>query len=898
MDSGLHAFSLRIKMLFHKRRMDREMAEELEFHQTMLREKLAGQGVPKSELNKAARQTFGDAGRWHERLRELWQFRGLENLLRDISFSARLLRKSPGFTTVALLTLAIGIGANTAIFSLINGLLLRPLPVPHAEQLVVLQIQEGDPEPGYNFSSPLFRGLERQHTIFSNVFAYFEGAPLQVRGRTGNQEVHGAMVSGQFFQALQTPPLLGRYLTPADDQTGGNPEGLAAVISESFWQRWFNRNPDVVGRKLIIANVPFTVVGVMPKRFFGVDPTQRPEIYVPLSTEPILDAPFNMTGGGIHANWLKVMARLKPEVSLQQANAALIPLSMPVVREQVSDADWIANAEQTHFHFAAVSGATGFTYLRALFRKPLVAMFAMCGGILLLACLNLASLLMARSAARERELATRLALGATRRRLIQQLLVESLLLAFVGTTAGLAVSPLVSQSLTTMMLRGYFTGYIDTSIDMRVFLFAAATSLLATLLIGLVPALQATAGNLYDHVKNDRHSRPTNVRQRMIPRILMASEVALAMVLVAGAGLLATSLVRLYRTGLGFDPKGLINISFNMDKQPVEGAALMQLYKALANGLRHLPGVRSVSWEQVQPLAGMTETRDYQTSFSKGDREVYFNTVAPEYFETMCIPLLAGRDFRWTDTKAQGKKIILNRAAAKLLFPGQNAIGQHLLAGDKVSYEVIAVVGDAHYSSIQRAAPAGAYVPIPQSEWKKMSYTAVVRIDGPIAPLAAAAQSLTARLAPTIPPPVMTTMDSVINDSISSQRMMALLSLFFAGCALLITAIGLYGTLAYATARRTSEIGIRMALGAKRAQVIAMVFRQNAWVAIAGCISGLIAAVLASRAMASFLFETSPHDPWVLFVSVAVLLMIASCASLLPAIQAARIDPILAIRCE
>ena len=250
----------------------------------------------------------------------------------------------------------------------------------------------------------------------------------------------------------------------------------------------------MVGRKLIIANVPFTVVGVMPKRFFGADPTQRPEVYVPLSTEPILDAPYNMTAGGIHANWLKVMARLKPGVSLQQANAALLPLSMPIVREQISDADWIANAEQTHFHFAAVPGAKGFTYVRALFRKPLVAMFAMCGGILLLACLNLASLLMARSAARERELATRLALGATRSRLIQQLLVESLLVAFVGTTAGLAVSPLVSQSLTTMMLRGYYTGYIDTSIDMRVFLFAAAICIAGHLLDRACPRTASHRG--------------------------------------------------------------------------------------------------------------------------------------------------------------------------------------------------------------------------------------------------------------------------------------------------------------------------------------------------------------------------------------------------------------------
>ncbi|MGC2511609.1 MAG: ABC transporter permease, partial [Acidobacteriaceae bacterium] len=307
MGSSLHTFLLRIKTLFRKNRMDREMAEELEFHQTMLREKLAGQGVPKSELNNAARQTFGDSARWHERLRELWQFRGLENLLRDISFSARMLKKSPGFTTVAILTLAIGVGANTAIFSLINGLLLRPLPVPHSDQLVVLNIHEGGPTPNYSFPTPFFRALEHQPAIFSDVFAYNNnGRPLQVQARSGSEDVPGMEVSGQFFRALQTPPLLGRYLTPADDKTGGNPAGLAAVISENFWRRWFHRDPNVVGRKLVIANVPFTVVGVMPKRFIGADLMQRPDIFVPLSAEPIVDAPRHNIDEGLNAWWLTV----------------------------------------------------------------------------------------------------------------------------------------------------------------------------------------------------------------------------------------------------------------------------------------------------------------------------------------------------------------------------------------------------------------------------------------------------------------------------------------------------------------------------------------------------------------------------------------------------------------
>src|SRR5487761_1149246 len=289
MAAGMHEFLLRLKSLFRKRRMDREFAEELEFHQAMLREKLLREGAPEVEVNSMTKRTFGNAGRWRERLTELWQFRALENFLRDVSFSARLLKKSPGFTAVALLTLAIGIGATTSIFSLINGLLLRPLPVPHAEQLAVIHFDRSDYDaPNYSFCAPLFRALEKRHQAFEDVAA-FTGATLQVRSGSRNVEIPGALVSGQYFRALETPPLLGRYLTPRDDQPGGASTGFGVVISESFWKTWFNRAADVVGRKITIANAPFTVVGVMPKRFVGADPTQRPEIFVPLWAEPVID---------------------------------------------------------------------------------------------------------------------------------------------------------------------------------------------------------------------------------------------------------------------------------------------------------------------------------------------------------------------------------------------------------------------------------------------------------------------------------------------------------------------------------------------------------------------------------------------------------------------------------
>ena len=898
MSSSLREFLGRMKALFLWKRMSHEITEELEFHQSLLRERLLRDGVSPLHIDVATRRVFGNARRWQERLSELRQFSVLETLLQDVRFSARLLSKAPGFASVAVLMLALGVGGNAAVFSVINGLLLRPLDVPHAERLAVLRIEDG-PVPSYDISTPLFRGMENRHEAFSHVFAYNPDT-LQVQGPPGTESVSGVLVSGQFFEALETPPLLGRYLTPADDQRGGNPAGLAVVISEGFWDRWFDHAPDVVGRQLVIANVPFTVAGVMPKRFIGADPTLRPELFAPLSADPIIDAPRNHIDAGINTTWLTMMARLRPDVSLDQANADLLTVSRPILHE-TADGDYIAQEEKEHFHFSAEPGSKGFTYARSLFRNPLVTMGLMCGGILLLACLNLAGLLLARGAAREREIATRLAMGGSRRRLVQQMLIESLVIALPGTAAGMAAGLTVSRSLAGLLMSGNKMGsnhlQLDTSLDLRVFGFAALIGVFSTLLIGLLPAWRMTAGSLNSHIKDGHFARQAPRRQGILPRALMASEVALALVLVVGAGLLATSLVRLFQSGAGFEPKGLVNIAFTMDKQPLEGEALMRVYQQLSDRLRSQPGVKGVSFEFIVPLSNRGWNGDFVAQ-GKSPHLLYLNSVGPDYFSTMRIPMRAGREFRWNDTKASGLKIILNESAARMLFPeGSSVVGHEVSRlDDKSLYEVVAVVGDAKYRDLRSPAPPAAYVPIQQDESKKPSLNAVVRVDGPITPLAVAARSLTAQLAPSIPAPLLTTVDEMINQSISAERMMALLSIFFALCALLITAIGLYGVLAYTTERRTSEIGVRMALGAKRGRVMVMILQENVTAASIGCGTGLIVALLASRMLSSFLYGTSVHDPWILLGSIAALITIASMASLLPAFRAARIEPVVAIR--
>ena len=855
--------------------------------------------LSRAEAERRARVAFGNHTVIEERSREPWQWPRIENLLRDIGFSARLLRRSPGFTLVAILTLTLGVGANTAIFSLLNGLLLRPLPVPDAQRLVLLRLN--DSSLAYSFCAPLFRILEKRHDVFRDVFA-FTGHDFQFRTRTGNERAHGEFVSGQFFDGLAVAPELGRALNAADDRKGGS--GFAAVITDSFWKMRLNREANVLGRKLMLDGVAFTVVGVMPSSFIGADATKRLDLYVPLSAEPLVDGPYNMLDEGYSSWWLRVGARLNDGVNLKQANAVLKVAGSAAIREAIPDPKWafFKNTRDALGVFAE-PGAGGFSFLRTRYRDPLLVTFVLCIVVLLLACVNLASLLLARSAARDRELATRLAIGATRSRLIQQLMVDSLLLAVLGAGVGLAIAPLASRLLVGMLTLGDDALYLDASVDWRVLLFAGGSALLSSLLVGLLPAFQATSGDLVKHMKDGARGSRREERRRLLPKVLLMLEVAMAMVLVTGAGLLGESLLRLYRSGLGFDPHNLLQVAIDPEKQPLEGDALMRMYLDLSGRIQALPGVRSVGYTQIPPLSGSSMMGSLHVP-SAGDHDIFKGSVGAGYFSTMRTRVLEGRDFTREDNPNTSKRIIINQTAAKIFYPGGNALGKTLAdsSGDgkpDVQYTIIGIVEDAKYASVREPVPPIIYSPMGISkEITKPSFTAMVRYDGPVAPLAAAIRGILSDASPDIPAPQFATMAAEFDRSIAAERVMALLSIFFGVCALLVTGIGLYGVLAYATARRTSEIGIRMALGAARAQVMQLIFRENAWVAGSGCVAGMIAALLASRALSTFLYGTSARDPWILALSLIVLCSIAALASLIPAIRAASMDPMKALRSE
>lgn len=891
----------RMAAIFRARPLDASLDEELSAHIDLAVADYVRNGMPEAEARLLALREFGGVTQAREAYRMQRGLPIVEQLRRDVRFGIFQLWKSPGFTLTAILTLALGVGANTTVFSMINGLLLRPLPVPHSDRLAVLGLNRAASKPSYSFPEPLFRGLERRRNAFSTLFA-FDRAPFQVKGGGSTEIIFGQYVSGSFFDALQTPPILGRTLTPQDDRKGGDPAGFAVVISETLWSNRFQRDPAILGRHMVIDNVGFTIVGVMPRAFLGADPLQRPQIFVPLADEEVLAGDESMIKFGKGAWWLSVMGRLAPGATVAQANAQVSSATSAILHETVSNAGWIKRMEEEqHLSFSAEPGSTGFTYIRLNFRRPLIAVFAMCGGILLLACLNLASLLMARGTARQRELATRMALGASRSRLIQQLLVEGLLLGLAGTAAGLALAPAVSRLLVAVLLSGQRESHLDTSLDWRVFAFAAAAAILATMFFALVPAIKATSRSLMERIKDGQHATLTNERRAILPRILLGAEVGLALILVVGAGLVATSLLRLYNAGEGFDSRGIHDITFTMDKAGLSGDALSTFYREMAQRLGHLPGVTGVSYQRMALLTEEGWDEDFPDTQGK-DHDTYMDAVAPAYFSTMRIPLLAGREFSWNDTPTSGLKIILNQSSARQLFPDGNALGRiirHDEGKGVVPYEVVGVVGDAKYLDLRSPAPPTAYLAMSQRTGPDaVSYIGVVRTTSALGPLANTVRAITAQMAPSVPAPEVTSMLTRIDDSLGAERMMTMLAVFFAICALVVTAIGLYGTLAYATSRRTVEIGIRMALGARRAQVAGMVFRQNLWVVMGGTVVGIAAALIATRALASFLFQTSAHDPWVIAASILALALTACAASLLPALRAARTEPMTAIRCE
>jgi predicted permease len=893
---SIREFILRAAGIIRTRRLERELTDELEFHLALKEAKYRDKGIAPSDAFYKARRDFGGVERWKERCRDVAKISILEDARRDLWLAFRMLRKSPTFATIAIATLTAAIGANTTIFSLMNAVLLKSIDVPRADRLILLRVQPGDY--GYGFNYPWFRRIEQESSGLIDVFG-FARRSVRLTTASGNEEISGQLVSGTYFPDLQVAPKMGRYIVPRDDRPG-IPDGGVAVISAGFWRSHFGSDPRIIGRQLILNRTPFTVIGVMPESFRGMDHDARPDVFLPLESEPSIDAPFNSIAAGYRVWWMWIGARLKDSVSPEQAAAMLKANSFAMTHGKETPLRFkLSGYKLEDLYITAERGLTGYSMVRFRFGKPLLVLMVLVTLVLFLACLNLAALLMARAATRRREISTRLALGASRSRLIRQLLTECLFLCFIGTILGLGVALLATRALVLLIAPEHGIGglHIDSSPDLTVFAFTAGVAIATTLLTGVAPAIRSTDRRF----ENLREASPTLraiERRRFWPRVLLALEVAVALVLVTGASLLGYSLINLHRLPLGFNPAGLVYVAVPTAQGKV-GTALLEMYRQLTERLKSLPSVSDVSVCRYVPFSnaiGMTGI----TVPGRDQQPLLQNTVGPSYFNTMRTAVLGGREFRWSDSGTSGKTVILNSSAEKALFPGARALGHRVSDdGGKTLSEVVGVVEDAKYSSVRTSAqPTIYYSAADGMGGGDASWVFMLRVSGSLVPAVSSINRVIHESFLALPAPAAISMEEAIDESLASERILAILASFFGALALVITGIGLYGTLAYSTERRTGEIGIRMALGATRGNIAFLVALENAVLALSGCILGLTVSFTLSKQVAGLLFGIGPRDPLAFGAAVTAVILAAVTASISPAVLATRVDPLTAIRHE
>jgi predicted permease len=878
---------LRTVGLFRRKRRDQDLQDELNFHLAMK--------VSSGRSPEEAKREFGSLEKWKEVCRDVSRWRALDEWKRDVTFAVRILGKSPIFTGVAISTLTLAIGANTAVFTLMHDLVRKSLPVPEAKRLTILRIQQD--KLAYQFSSPLADVLEHDSRPVMNLFAWSDRV-LTLHTADGIEAVSGQFVSGEYFRALGVQPQFGRFIRH-DDDVPGQRNGLVAVVSDEFWRTRMGVTRQALGQTIQLNQSVFTVIGVLPKGFRGMSRDHASQIFVPLQSEPLLDAPFNLTAMGYRAFWLSLGGALLPGVSLEQANAFLAANShhlLATVPPTISLGP--RGPKLTDCRVIAEPGATGLSLFRIRFRKPLAVLMGLVAIVLLVACLNLSTLFAARGAARGREISTRFALGASRSRVLRQLLTESFLLACSGAVLGLMAAPglahIVAVTLTPQRVPDFAP--LQVRPDLSIFGFTASIAVAATVVAGTLPALQSTMRNLPLTMREGSPSIRGGEQWHGWPKWALTVEVALSLVLVTGATLLGYSLVKLRRTPLGFEPNGLIVLTPE-GRQPILGPRLLLDYKQAVEEIKGLPGVQDASLSVAVPLSSGYLDDDVQR---EGGRKYHFqeNAVGPEYFRTLRTLLLAGREFRWSDLNGSTRKVILNSSAAGLLFPGGRIIGARLMLNGNTPAEVVGLVANAKYVDLRETDPPMLYSPATQGVIPGAALSILLRVRHPTTALITAARTISKRVIPDVPAPAAMSIEETIAGSLATERVMTTLALFFGGLSLLITAMGLYGAVAYMTQRRTGEIGIRLTLGAQRADILAMVCAENAWITILGCFAGAVGSVWMSKTISSLMYGVSLHDPIVLMAVLATLLSVAGLASLLPAMRAAKMSPLAAIRYE
>jgi putative ABC transport system permease protein len=879
--------------------MESEMAAELRFHMDAYAEDLVRGGVRREDAVRRARLEFGGVERVKEECRESRGVSFVESLMQDLRFGLRMLRKSPGFTTVAVLTLALGIGANAAIFSLVDCLVLRPLPISNPSQVIFLALSWKGTGIGTSFSFPDFEEIQRQtSSVFSGITAT---QPYQLDGMSTegtSQTLFATYVTGEFFSVTGIEPALGRLTRPSEGRVpGADP---VVVISYSYWKSRFNGDPSVVGRKVTVNGHPMTIVGVTPEGFHGLTSLLDMQAYIPIGMAPALkDAPADYQTSR-HGWAYMLVARLRPGVDQRQAQSALDVVAQRMTREH-SDLTGLISFRVFHLGPAGLAINTGHPETLMLVS---VLFLALAGSVLLLACMNIANLLLVRSDERQREMAMRAALGATRSRLIRHLLTESVLLALLGGAAGVILGLSASGAVGSIPLHTSAPIVLDFHFDWRVFAYAFGAVLLTGVLVGLVPALRASRGSL-NEVLHEGGRTSTAGRQR-VRTALVAAQVGGSLMLLIVAGLFVRSLEHVEHSNLGFDPTGVLNASLDPHAAGYDKAQTQEFFRKLLERAQRLPGVQSASLAASVPmgyndLGAELTIKGYEPQPDEGGPYAEYNVVTPGYFDLMCISLLRGRRFLQLDDENSAHVAIVNQAMANRYWRGHDPIGRSFVMDEHPRHplQIVGVVSDIVPNSFQVGAPVPLfYVPLAQSD--QAFATLQVRTTGDPTALAPEVTGLIHSLEPAMPVidvQPMTASLETLNGFLIFQ-FAAGLAMCLGILGLVLAVLGVYGVISYAASRRTHEIGIRMALGAQATDVLKMIVREGFAIVSAGIFVGLIAGAGMARIVGDFLVGVSSVDPLTYSLAALILAVIALTACYIPARRAMKVDPMAALRYE
>ncbi len=828
-------------------------------------------------------------------------------LFKDLQYAARQLRRNPAFTAVAVLSLALGIGANTAIFQLLDAVRLRTLPVERPEELANIDFARGSMRSGW-FSTRSARLtytqwdlIRSQQQAFSGTFAW-SAARFNLAKGGESRYAEGLYVSGDFFRTLGVQPIFGRGFTSEDDRIGCGSPG--AVVSYAFWQRELGGDPGALSRTITLDGHPFLVLGVTGPGFFGVEVGTRYDVAVPLCADALLSQNGDCRIPNRRAWWLSVMGRLKPGWTLERAAAHLQALSPAITQASLPPTYRPDDAKRyLKNKLTATPGGTGVSELREDYQQPLWLLLATTGLVLLIACANLANLLLARASVREREIAVRQAIGASRRRLIRQLLSESLLLSVLGAGLGALLAQLLSRALIAFLSTSRDRLFLGIALDLRILGFTAAIAVATCLLFGLLPALRATRIAPAAVMRAGGRGLTAGRERFSIRRALVVAQVALSLVLLVGAMLFVGSLQKLSRVDPGFRPEGVISADFDLRKPQYAKQRYPELYRELLERLRSRSGVVSAAQVGFTPVSGSGWNEMIRIpGSSEPHKESFFNRVGPGYFRTMGTPLIAGRDFDDRDSVGSSKVAIVNEAFARKFFGGANPVGHaYLLEGaankPDTIVQIVGWVRNTKYYQIREDFRPIAFVPPAQDEDPGPGATFVVRTSGPVGDVFREVKAAVAEVHPEIWIEFRV-LSEQLKDSLLRDRLMATLAGSFGVLAGLLATLGLYGVMAYMVARRQNEIGVRMALGADRATVVRLVLREATLLLVSGLVIGAGLALWAGRAASTLLFGLKSWDPLSLTGAALLLSVVALIASYTPARRAARLDPMNALREE